>query len=107
MREIFVVKIVTNSWLSKVPVTSGKNKSFGPVTIADFHAALVNVKQGKPTTDLEKWIASKGFFKTFPPELVVRFTVGSFVYVLHEYSKNIHEFLDQNAAFYLWLHPEK
>ena len=103
-----MIKILEGQWLTNFPVTSGENKSFGPITISDFHGALKTVKSGKKAlSDLEIWISETGYLNTYPIELVVNHTEEAFAHILNEYNNGITEFLAKNHAFYLWLQPVK
>ncbi len=99
------VKILSDSWLSKIPITSGENKSFGPITISEFFHALKNVKVGKAKTELEKWIESSGFFKSYPPELVLGHDEEAFARILNAYNEGVQDFLGKCPKFYLWFKP--
>ena len=101
-----MIKILEGQWLSNFPVTSGENKSFGPITISDFHSALKTVKSGKKAlSDLEIWISETGYFSTYPLELVVNHTDEAFARILNAYNNGTTEFLDKNHTFYLWIQP--
>lgn len=93
------VKILSDSWFSTV--TSNENKSFGPVSINQFHSALKNVILNIVESELEIWIKTTGFFARFPPELVYRHNKEVFISFLSNYSPNINDFLTENQSFYL------
>jgi len=99
-----MIKIFSNFWMVNFSVTSGNNKSFGPITISDFYAALKVVLSGKQAvTEIEKWIKETGFLSTFPPELICGHTEEAFARILNEYNKGVEDFLSKNTTFYLWL----
>jgi len=99
------VKILSDSWLSSFPVTSGKNQSFGAITISDFYAALTNTKKGKANSELEKWIENSGFLKFYPYELVVGHNEEAFARILNSYNNGVEDFLKNHPNFYLWFNP--
>ena len=99
-----MIKIFGNNWLTNFPVTSGNNKSFGPITMTDFYESLKVVLLDKPAiSPLEKWIKDNGFLSTFPLELIHRHTEEAFARILNEYNKGTGDFLSKNNEFYLWL----
>ena len=101
-----LVKILSDSWLSLYPVTSGNNKSFGPVDICALHEALSNVKNGRAKSEMEKWIEASGFLKYYPIEFVLIHSTEVFVRIMNEYNPRAKDFLDKNTNFYLWFHPQ-
>lgn len=99
-----MIKILGNNWLTNFSVTSGNNKSFGPITISDLYAALKTVKAGKAAkSELEMWIHDNGFLENFPLELVLNQTEAAFPRILNAYNNGVEDFLGKNATFYLWL----
>lgn len=100
------VKILSDSWLSSIPVDSGNNRCFGKISISEFHEALKNVKLGKANSDIEKWIESSGFFRFYPPELVVPHNQEAFARILNAYNSGVDKFLSDCPEFYLWHHPQ-
>jgi len=77
-KKIFFVQIISGCWISTIPVSSGLNQSYGPVSILEFYVALKWVKKGAVESELEKWIFQSGFFRHYPLELVLGHDMEAF-----------------------------
>jgi len=102
-KKIFFVQIISGCWISTIPVSSGLNQSYGPVSILEFYVALKWVKKGTVESELEKWIFQSGFFRHYPLELVLGHDMEAFKRILSAYAKDCELFFEQNEKFYLWI----
>ena len=99
------VKILPNEWLSAISISSGNNKSFGPITMPEFQLALKNVIRGRIVTATDKWIKENNFFATFPPEMIFSDEQSGIPLInyLCAYNPGAREFIDKYPSFYLWI----
>jgi len=103
-----LVKIVSNSWMSSFPVTSGENKSILVGSLEEFCEGVMDSCLRTSKTEIGNWIKSSGFFANFPVEhLGVNKDLDRFARILRAYEPGIDRFLEENPNFYLWYNPNQ
>ena len=103
-----LVKIVSTSWMSSFPVTSGENKSILVGSLEEFCEGVMDSCLRTSKTEIGNWIKSSGFFTDFPVEhLGVNKDLDRFARILRAYNHEFDKFIEENQSLYLWYNPNQ